>query len=131
VIQVQITALKNLAAVLAGIGVPLKNIVAGEFDFLFRQPIKNQQQNHPRNPDFETNRQNTFCLRLFSRKIRPFPEIEGVEITVLIIAHHLGMPLKQQSQSTPDRAYIDRLPKAVEHEHLLAEESAHTTTCLA
>ena len=53
VIQVQIFTLKNLAAVLAHVLIAFKNVVAREFDFLFRHPIENHQQDDARDPDAE------------------------------------------------------------------------------
>ena len=53
VIEIQIFALKNLAAVLAGVPVTLENIVPRELHFLFRKTIEHHQKNHARNTNFE------------------------------------------------------------------------------
>jgi hypothetical protein len=42
-IQIQIAAIERLSTVLAGISVALEDIVTREFDFLLREPIKQQQ----------------------------------------------------------------------------------------
>ena len=41
VVEIEFASIKNLAAVLAGVLVPLKNIVASELYFLFRKTIEN------------------------------------------------------------------------------------------
>ena len=51
VIEVQIRPIKNIAAILAGVLVPLEDVVPGELHLLFRQPIEKQQHNHARHPD--------------------------------------------------------------------------------
>ena len=53
VIEIQVLALKNLAAVLAGVPVPLENIVPREFDFLLGESIKDDEQDHPWDADLE------------------------------------------------------------------------------
>ncbi len=40
VVQVEVLAVKNFPAILAGILIPLENVMPGEFDLLLRQPIK-------------------------------------------------------------------------------------------
>ena len=51
VIQVQILAVKDLAAVLAGVLVALKNIVTCELDFFLGEAIEHHQKNHPWYPN--------------------------------------------------------------------------------
>ena len=53
VVQVQILAVKNVAAILAGIFVALKNVVTRELHFLFRQPVIHQKQDDARDADAE------------------------------------------------------------------------------
>jgi hypothetical protein len=52
-IQIKIAPVKKVAAILAGVLVALEYVVPREFYFLFREPIENQQHDHPRDPDFE------------------------------------------------------------------------------
>jgi hypothetical protein len=52
-VEIQIFAFENTAAVLAGIPVTLENIVPGEFYFLLGKAIKQQEHNHPRDTDFK------------------------------------------------------------------------------
>jgi hypothetical protein len=52
-IKVKQFSLKNFAAVLALVSIPLKDVVAREFDFFLREPVIHQQQNDFGYPDFE------------------------------------------------------------------------------
>ena len=67
VIQIELAAVENLAAVLAGVLVSLKNIVACKLYFLLREPIENQQHDHPRNTNLERNGRNHFMVRRVGR----------------------------------------------------------------
>src|SRR2546430_13273430 len=51
VVQIQVFPVERLAAILAGVLVPLENVVPGELDFLFRKAIEHDQQDHPGNAD--------------------------------------------------------------------------------
>ena len=48
VVEIQIRAIKNMPAVLAGVLVAFENIVTGELHFLFRKAIKKEQHDHAR-----------------------------------------------------------------------------------
>ena len=79
VVQIQVFPLECLAAILAGVFVPLENVVSGEFDFLFRKPIEHDQEDHPGNANPERNRADAFGMRVLPRKIPPLTEIVGLE----------------------------------------------------
>src|SRR5689334_23837249 len=64
-------------------------------------------------------------MRLLLRNIVPLREIIGLERAVASIQHNLGVALKQQRQRPSRGAYIDRLPKAVQHQHMLVEHRTH------
>ncbi len=51
VIEVQIFAIKNFAAVLAGVFVALKNIMPRELHFLLRQTVIHEEQDDARHAD--------------------------------------------------------------------------------
>ena len=51
VIQIQVLAFENFSAVLAGIAIPLENVMSGKLHFFFWQAIKHHQQNHARHAD--------------------------------------------------------------------------------
>ena len=53
VVEVQIFAIENLAAILAGVVIALENIMTCEFDFLLGQAVKNHEQNDAGNANSE------------------------------------------------------------------------------
>ena len=52
-VEIQILAIKNVSAILAGIAVPFKDVMPGEFDLLLREAVKHHQKNHAREADPE------------------------------------------------------------------------------
>ena len=52
-VQVQIFPLEYMPAILAGVFVPFKNVVPGEFDFLLWKPVEHDQEDHARDADTE------------------------------------------------------------------------------
>lgn len=52
-IQVQLAAIEDVAAVLAGVLVALEYVMSGELYFFFWKPIKHEQYNHPWDADLE------------------------------------------------------------------------------
>lgn len=118
-IQIQILPIKNSSTVLAGVAIPLEDVVPGEFDLFFGKPIKNNQHDHPGNPDSERNGADAFRVRLLLRKIMPLVEIEGLELSRRAAEYHLCMSLKEKRQRSPRSADVDCLPEAVQDEHLL------------
>jgi hypothetical protein len=75
VVQIKIASIKHLAAVLAGVLVPLEYIVTREFHFFLRQPIEHEQHDHPRDPNPERNRGDQFMVRRARRQVAPAFEI--------------------------------------------------------
>jgi hypothetical protein len=110
-----------MTAVLARVLIALKNIVPREFHFLFRQPIKHHQQNHARHPNAKRNRLDRFGMGLTQGKIVPFGKIVSPEGTVVGAENRLGVTLKEKRQRTTRRADIDRLPEAIQDEHMLVQ----------
>jgi len=125
VVEVQIPAFKDVAAVLAGIAVALEDIVAGEFDLLFRQPVKHQQQNDARHTNFEGNGGNGFRMRFLLGEVAPLKKTESLESAVGISKNDLGVAFEYKSQGAAGGADVDRLPKAVEDQNVLIEKGAH------
>ena len=64
VVEVQIFPVKNIAAILAGVFIALKNVVPGELDFLFRHAIEHHEQNDAGHPDAERDGFDRFGMRL-------------------------------------------------------------------
>jgi len=119
VVQVQILPVKHAPAILAGVLVPLKNVVARELYFLLWQPVVNEQQNDSRHADAEGNGADGFLLRRVFGNVAPFLKIEGVERAVLGVDDDLRLALKQQYERAAGGADVDRLPQPVQHKHML------------
>src|SRR6266404_904917 len=64
-------------------------------------------------------------MRLLLGEIVPLAETIRLERAVAAVEHNLGVALKQECQRTARGADIDRLPKAVEHQHMLVEHGTH------
>jgi len=62
-VQVQIFAIEYVAAVLAGVLITLKNVVAGEFHLFFRHPVIHEEQDNARNADAERDAVDGFVMR--------------------------------------------------------------------
>ena len=56
VIEIQVLALKDPTAELAGVLVALDDVVAGELDLLFGKAVEHHQQDDPGNADAEGHR---------------------------------------------------------------------------
>lgn len=125
VVEIQIFAVKMMAAILTHIFVALKNIVAREFDFFLGQPVVNHQQNNPWNADAEGNRMDRFFVRRIFRKVAPLIEIERAERAVLVVKDDVRLSLKKQSQRAARCADIHGLPKPVQHKHVLVQRDVH------
>jgi hypothetical protein len=113
VIQVEVLPITGLAAILAGILVALENIVPGEFHFLLRKVIVNQQKDHPWKAQSETDGPNRLRMGLVLGQILPLGEVEGLKRAIRPVEHNMGVALEQQRQGATCRADIDRLPKTV------------------
>ena len=113
VIKVEIDPIKNIPAVLAGILVPLKNVMPGKFHFLLRKPIEEEKYDNARHPDFPGNGGNQFMIRRVGRKAAPTVKIVGQKIIRFVGRNDMGVPGIDQRKGATGRADIHRLPKAV------------------
>ncbi len=122
-IEIQLVALEKFPAVLAGVVVALEDVVPGEFHFLFRQSIEEQQHDHARDTDLPRDRRHHFVLGFgrADREVAPAVEIMGREIILLIGPDNLGMALVKEGEGTTRRADVHRLPEAVENQDLTVE----------
>lgn len=125
VIQIEIRALKNQPAVLAGVPVPLEDIMPGELNFLFREALEKQQHNDSGDADVHRYGFDHFGLGIGLRKIAPAHEIMSQKIVSLIGRNHLGVALIKERESPPDRTRVHRLPEAIEHKNRLIENGIH------
>ena len=53
VIQIELAAIEEFAAILTGVFIALEDVVPGKLYFFLRKPIEHKQHDHPRDPDFE------------------------------------------------------------------------------
>ncbi len=83
------------------------------------------QENDPGHTDTEGNGAHRLRMWLLLRKIVPFGETKRLKRAVAAVEDNLGVALKQQCQRASSRANIDRLPKAIEHQHMLVERRIH------
>jgi hypothetical protein len=114
-VQIQIIAIKESAAVLAGVLVPLKNVVPGKFYFLFWQPIKKQEHDHARDPNFPSNGGDDFVFRRSCGEVTPTIKIMREKIICLVGRNNVGVAGINERESAANSADIDRLPKAIQH----------------
>jgi len=118
VIQIKVTAIKELAAVLAGVLVSLKHVVSGEFYLLLRKSIEHKQHDHPRDPDLERNGRNQFMIRRVRGQIAPAFEIVRRKAVRLIRRNNLGVSCVYKRKGAASRADVHRLPEPVKHQNL-------------
>jgi len=107
-----------VAAVLACVLVPFEDVVARKFYFLFREPIENQQDNHPRDTNLERDGGDYLVLRRVRRQIAPAFEVMRHEIVRIIRRNNLSVAGVDERKSSPRRADIHRLPEPVQHQNL-------------
>ena len=112
-IKVQLVPLKNLAAILTSISVPLKDVVPGELYFFLRQSLEQQEHDYPRNANADGNCMDHFRFRIDTGKVAPAGEIMRQIIVGTVGGNHLSVPLVEECESAPDRTCIYRLPEAV------------------
>ena len=115
VVKVQVFALELLPAILAGVPVALENVVAGEFNFLFRQPIKQDEQDHTRDADAKGDGVNAFRVRLLLGKVMPLVEVISLKRAILGVEDDVRAAFKEKSKRTPGSANVNSLPQAIQH----------------
>lgn len=125
VIEIQIVPVEMAAAVLTKIFVALKNVMARELDFLFRQPVVNEEQNNSRHADAKRNCVNGFFARRVFGNVAPFLKVERAERSVVAVEDDVRLALKQKCEGAPGGADVDRLPQPVQHQHVLIERGIH------
>lgn len=118
-IEIELAAVKKLAAVLAGVLVALKHVVPGKFHFLLWKPIEHEEHNHPRDTNLERNRCDDFVFGRVCRQIAPAFEIVRHEIVPLIGRNNVGVTCIHQREGATRRADVNRLPQAVKYQNLI------------
>ena len=112
-VEIQILPFKMVTAILAGISIALENVVAREFDFLLREPVKDEQHDHSRDANLKGNRSNEFLAAAFLGQAFPLGKIKCVKRSVGGFENDLRASFKQQGQSSPGCANVDGLPQPV------------------
>lgn len=125
VVQIQHLTRENLAAILASVVVPLKNIVAREFDFLLRQALEEQKHNHPWHTNPHRHCLRHLRIRMTLRKVLPTLEVMSEKTLTALCGDHLRVTLVKQSERAAGAACIHRLPKAVENQNRCVENRLH------
>lgn len=118
VIEIELAAIENMTAVLAGILIALEHVVPGKFHFLFWKPIENQKHNDPRDSNLKRDCRNEFVVRCVCGQTTPAFEIVRHEIIRPIRGNNVGVARINQREGATRRADIHRLPQAVEHQDL-------------
>jgi hypothetical protein len=95
-VQIQVFPIKNTAAVLAGVFVPLKDVVPGKLNLLFGQPIKTHQPYHSGYPDAKGNRPNRIIRVTVLGKMPPLAKVIGLEVPLAVPIHHLRVLFKEK-----------------------------------
>jgi len=127
-IQIQIPPVFDLAAILAGVGVPLENILAGQLHLFFGNPVKKHQDNHPGDTDPETDGSQGILPLIVLTEFPPTVEVKGPKIIPRPVAlHHLGMPHVQQAERPANRTDVHGLPKAVQNQNTMRLGHLHNS----
>jgi len=127
-VEVQIAPIEDPPTVLAGVPIPLEEVVAGEFDFFLGKPIEAHQQDHPGNPDPEGDCiDRAVGLGIGRGEIAPLLEIQRPVVAVALTEHHLCVAVEEKRVRPTYRADVDRLPQPVEDKNLIAQDIAHRT----
>ena len=95
-IEVKVFALENFAAILASISIPLENVVTGEFNFFFGQPVEHNQQNHSGNPDLKRDSVDGFGVWFLMRKILPLAKVECLKTSIIIAQNDISVAFKNE-----------------------------------
>jgi len=127
-IQIQIPSVFDLATILAGVGVPFENILAGQLDLFFGNTVKKHEDDNPGNPDPEADGSQGILPLIVLTEFPPTVEVEGPKIIPRPIAlHHLSMPHVQQAERPANRTDVDGLPKAVQDQNTMRLGHLHNS----
>ena len=121
VIQIELAAIEQLAAVLAGVLVTLEYVVPREFYFFLREPIEYEQHDHPWNANLERNSRDHFMVGCVRGQIAPAFEIVRRKIVRVIRRNNLGVARVYERKGPARRADVHRLPEPVEHQNLTVQ----------
>jgi hypothetical protein len=120
-VNVQAGSVKHDTAVLAGVPVPFKNVVTGEFDLLPGETVEKAEDDDPGNTDAEGNGLQHPFLGMGSGKITPAQKVMCQKVAGAIGGNNLCLSLVKERESPAGRAGIDGLPQPVEHKDRLIQ----------
>lgn len=95
VIQVEVLPVKNLATILAGILVPLEDVVASELDLFLWKSIEHEQKDHLRDTDSKRNRADMMSFGLLFGEGTPLTEIKSLKRSFWVLINYLGSALEE------------------------------------
>lgn len=124
-VEVEIAAVEDPVAILAGVRIAFEDVVAREFDLLLGEALEKEKNDDPGNAHLQADRPGHLGLWIGLGKIFPAFEIVSEEIVLLIRGDHLRMPLVEEREGATRGAGIDRLPKAIEHKNRLIQDRFH------
>jgi hypothetical protein len=118
VVQIEIVAVENVPAILAGVFIPFEDIVPRKFYFFLRQPIEKEQHDDSRHANLPGNGRDQFVIGRRSGKITPTVEIMGQKVVGRVGRNDMGVPGVNKGESAARRANVDRLPETVQDQNL-------------
>lgn len=94
-VQIQVSPIENLVAILAGALVALEHVVPREFDLFFRETVEDHQHDHLGHPDARLHGVDHLDVGFVRREVFPCLEIVSEKIISRVIVDHMGMALEQ------------------------------------
>ena len=115
VIQVEHFARKHTITILAGVFIPLENIVTSKLHLFFRKPLKNEKNNDSRDANLHGNGLSHLPVGMALGKIPPTFEVVSGESLPRVGVHHLRVTLIEKCERPARAAGINSLPEPVEN----------------
>jgi hypothetical protein len=113
VVQVQVLPVKNLVAILAGVLVPLVNVVTRELHLLARDAVEKEQYDHLRHPNFQGDGADHLLGGLALGEVPPAREVVGQKVPTFRV-HYLSLPSAKKDKGSPGRTNINSQPQTIE-----------------
>ena len=124
-VDVQVAAVEKISAVLTSVPITLKHIQSCEFDFFFREPVKQGKNDDSWNSNPQRDGLQHLGFRIGEGEIPPTQKIMGQKIPIPVGCYCLCMSLIEKCQGSSRRAGIDSLPQPVEYKYRLIEQCIH------
>ena len=124
-VEVQVGAVKQSATILAGVMIPLENVVTGKLDLFLGQTIKVEQDDDPRHADVQRDAVQHDRFGRPDRQITPAGEIVREIILVGVRVYDLRMSFVEQIESASGTTNVDGLPQPVKDENGTFQDALH------